>query len=131
MAGDLKFRQGCVRRNRHHYQAESGVITGALLAVARAAGETAPLILTTMFSYFWTVSPTEPSAALPTLIFNYAMGYSSLTVDEAMRHAWGAALVLILLVLSLNISVRLLSMSRFKRKRKGVRRWRIRLSLRN
>ncbi|MBN1677804.1 MAG: phosphate ABC transporter permease PstA [Candidatus Thermoplasmatota archaeon] len=107
----------------------SGVITGALLAVARVAGETAPLILTTMFSYFWTVSPNEPSAALPTLIFNYAMGYSSLTVDEAMRHAWGAALVLIMLVLSLNVSVRLLSMRRFKKNHKGARRWRTRLSL--
>ncbi|HEX7392179.1 MAG TPA: phosphate ABC transporter permease PstA [Thermoplasmata archaeon] len=107
----------------------SGVITGALLAVARAAGETAPLILTTMFSYFWAASPTEPSAALPTLIYNYAMGYSSLAVDDAMSQAWGAALVLIMLVLSLNISVRLLSMRRFKKKHKEARKWRTRLSL--
>ncbi len=109
----------------------SGVITGALLAIARSAGETAPLILTALFSTFWTTSVTEPTAALPTLIFNYAMGNSQLTVDEAMRQAWGAALVLIILVLSLNVSVRLLSVRRFKKNHREAKTWRTRLSLRS
>jgi phosphate transport system permease protein len=108
----------------------SGVVTGALLSVARVAGETAPLIPTTLFNNFWSTSPTQETAALPQLIFRYAMGHSSLPVDEATQQAWGAALVLIIIVLSLNIIVRLLTVRRFGN-RKGERRtWKERLSLR-
>jgi phosphate transport system permease protein len=107
----------------------AGVVTGALLAVARAAGETAPLIPTTLFNNFWSTSPTQATASLPQLIFRYAMGHSSLPVDEATRQAWGAALVLIMMVLSFNIVVRVLTVKRFG-KAKGERRpWMARLSL--
>jgi phosphate transport system permease protein len=108
----------------------AGVVTGALLSIARVAGETAPLIPTTLFNNFWSVSPTQETAALPHLIFRYAMGYSSLPIDEATQQAWGAALVLIMVVLSLNIIVRLLTVRRFG-SRKGERKtWKERLSLR-
>jgi phosphate transport system permease protein len=107
----------------------SGLVTGALLSVARVAGETAPLIPTTLFNNFWSTSPTQETAALPQLIFRYAMGHSSLPVDEATQLAWGAALVLILIVLSFNIIVRLLTVRRFG-SRKGERKtWKERLSL--
>jgi phosphate transport system permease protein len=107
----------------------SGLVTGALLSVARVAGETAPLIPTTLFNNFWSTSPTQETAALPQLIFRYAMGHSSLPVDEATQQAWGAALVLILIVLSFNIIVRLLTVRRFG-SRKGERKtWKERLSL--
>ncbi len=107
----------------------SGVVTGVLLSVARVAGETAPLIPTTLFNNFWSTSPTQETAALPQLIFRYAMGHSSLPVDEATQQAWGAALVLIIIVLSLNIIVRVLTIRRFG-SRKGERKtWKERLSL--
>jgi phosphate transport system permease protein len=107
----------------------SGLVTGALLSIARVAGETAPLIPTTLFNNFWSTSPTQETAALPQLIFRYAMGHSSLPVDEATQQAWGAALVLILIVLSFNIIVRLLTVRRFG-SRKGERKtWKERLSL--
>lgn len=106
----------------------AGVITGALLACARAAGETAPLILTVLWSPFWSTSPMEPSAALPTLVYYYMMA-PPMDVDVAAAKAWGAALVLISIVLSLNVGVRLLSMRRFgRRKRKVIGRWTARSS---
>lgn len=101
----------------------SGVVTGALLACARAAGETAPLILTVLWSTFWSTSATEPTAALPTLIYYYMMA-PPLDVDVAAAKAWGAALVLIIIVLSMNISVRLLSRRVLgKKKTKVTSRW--------
>lgn len=108
----------------------SGVTTGALLSIARVAGETAPLIPTTLFNNFWSVSPTEETASLPQLIFRYAMGHSSLPVDEATRQAWGAALVLIIIVLALNIGVRVLTSRGFGNRNGVFRRWMARLSLR-
>ncbi len=105
----------------------AGVITGGLLACARAAGETAPLILTVLWSPFWSTSPTEPTAALPTLVYYYMMA-PPMDVDVAAAKAWGAALVLIIIVLSLNISVRLLSIRRFGKKKKVNGRWTARLS---
>jgi phosphate transport system permease protein len=108
----------------------SGVVTGALLSVARVAGETAPLIPTTLFNNFWSTSPTQETAALPQLIFRYAMGHSSLPVDEAAQQAWGAALVLIMMVLTLNIVVRVLTVKRFGSKKGERKTWMQRLSLR-
>ncbi|MDG6901212.1 MAG: phosphate ABC transporter permease PstA [Nitrososphaerota archaeon] len=81
---------------------KNGLATGVLLAVARAAGETAPLLLTALGSYFYLGSLTQPAPALPLLIFNYAESpYQSLQVQ-----AWGAALVLVAFMLALNLTVK-------------------------
>lgn len=105
--------------------AKAGVVTGALLAVARIAGETAPLILTAFYSNYWSASPFEPIASLPQTIFR---NYNSPS-EVLLQQAWGAALVLILIVLSINVGVRLLMRNR-TRKSKAVRgKWLTRLSL--
>lgn len=83
---------------------KSGLLTGIILAVQRAAGETAPLLLTALGSYYFATSLWQPTAALPLLIFTYATSPSQLWHQEA----WGAALILVLLMLMLNLSVRLL-----------------------
>ncbi len=75
--------------------ASSGIITGCMLAFARVAGETAPLLFTAFGSQFWPRSLTEQTAALPLQIFNYAMS----PYDEWRRLAWAGALVLILLIM--------------------------------
>ncbi len=82
--------------------AKSSVITSSLLAFARISGETAPLLFTSLFSYYWPRGINEPMASLQVLIYNYAMsGFESWVVK-----AWGASLLLLLLVLSINILVR-------------------------
>ena len=88
---------------------KSGLITGILLAVARAAGETAPLILTALGSTFFIKSLFQPTAALPLLIYEY--GISPYADWHAV--AWGAALVLVIIMLALNLSVKLLLGRRF------------------
>lgn len=103
----------------------AGLVTGALLAIARIAGETAPLILTSFGNSFWETSPTEPVAALPLVIFRNAMS----PYADLQEQAWGAALVLITMVLSLNIVVRLLTRKRFKNNKAVKRTWKERLSL--
>jgi phosphate transport system permease protein len=102
----------------------SGLITGALLAVARIAGETAPLILTAFGNSFWETGLTEPVNALPLVIFRNAMS----PYADLQEQAWGAAFVLIMMVLSLNVIVRLLTRKRFKNtKKKAVRfAWKLR-----
>lgn len=103
----------------------AGLVTGALLAIARIAGETAPLILTSFGNSFWETGLTEPVAALPLVIFRNAMS----PYADLQQQAWGAALVLITIVLSLNIVVRLLTRKRL-RTNKAVRKpWKARLSL--
>ena len=82
--------------------ARSGLVTGALLAVARVAGETAPLLFTAFGSRLWSVKPTEPVASLPTQIYTYAIS----PYDDWQSQAWGAALVLTVLVLALNLASR-------------------------
>lgn len=86
----------------------SAVVTGLLLATARIAGETAPLLLTVLTSSFLVTQPSEPVATLPVLIYNY--GKSAFPKEQAQ--AWGAALVLILGILAVNLLVRLLSARR-------------------
>ena len=76
--------------------ASSGIITGCMLAFARVAGETAPLLFTAFGSQFWPHSLTESTAALPLQIFNYAMS----PYDAWRRLAWAGALVLILLIMT-------------------------------
>ncbi|ACK51574.1 phosphate ABC transporter, inner membrane subunit PstA [Methylocella silvestris BL2] len=75
------------------------VVTGIILAVARVAGESAPLLFTALFSNYWLRSITEPTASLSILIFNF----SSMPFDNQIELAWSASLVLVLIVLSFNI----------------------------
>ena len=82
-----------------------GIITGILVALARVAGETAPLLFTALGNNFWSHNLSQPIAALPLQIFTYAMSAS----DDWHRQAWAGALVLMLMILSINILVRLLS----------------------
>lgn len=86
----------------------SGVATGIMLAIARAAGETAPLLFTAFNNRFWSVSLDKPIGSLPVQIYTYAVS----PYDEWHRQAWAAALVLVLLVLVLNIGARLLTRTR-------------------
>ncbi len=79
-----------------------GIITGSLLAVARIAGETAPLLFTALGSQYMVTNPNEPMAALPLTVFTYATG----PFEEWHRFAWAAALVLILVVLALSLGAR-------------------------
>jgi len=85
-----------------------GIITGILLAAARVAGETAPLLFTALGNNSWSHRLSEPIAALPLQIFTY----SNSPYDDWLRQAWAGALVLILFVLALNIAVRVMTRSR-------------------
>ena len=76
--------------------AASGVITGVMLAFARVAGETAPLLFTAFGNTYWNLRPDQPTAALPLQIFVYAIS----PFDEWHRKAWAGALVLIALIVS-------------------------------
>lgn len=80
-----------------------GVVTGCLLAVARAAGETAPLLFTALGSQFFSLKLGQPMAALPLVVYSYATG----PYEEWHRLAWATALVLILVVFALSVSARL------------------------
>ncbi len=82
--------------------ATSGVITGIMLAFARVAGETAPLLFTAFGNQFWNLRTDQPTAALPLQIFNYAIS----PYDEWHRQAWAGALVLIILIVSAVAAVR-------------------------
>jgi phosphate transport system permease protein len=76
------------------------IMTGIMLAVARAAGETAPLIFTALFSQFWIQSLSEPTASLSVLIYNF----STLPFEHQVKMAWTASLVLVILVTIANIT---------------------------
>ena len=82
--------------------AAAGVITGALLAVARAAGETAPLLFTTFGNNVFSVDTTHAMSALPLIVFRYALT----PYKELQDQAWGAALVLVTMVLIVNLASR-------------------------
>ncbi|MEO6695033.1 MAG: phosphate ABC transporter permease PstA [Ignavibacteria bacterium] len=82
--------------------ASSGIITGILLAIARAAGETAPLLFTAFGNTFWQTSIDEPMAALPLQIFAYAIS----PYEDWHRQAWAGAFVLIFMVFIVNLLVR-------------------------
>lgn len=86
-----------------------GIVTGALVAVARIAGETAPLLFTAFGNQFWSTSLGQPISALPLQIFSYAIS----PYDEWHRLAWAGALVLIALVLVISLISRLVTRSRF------------------
>lgn len=83
--------------------AKSGVVTGILLAVARIAGETAPLLFTALSNQFWNVDLTKPMANLPVTINNFAMSPFS----EWQNIAWAGVLIMTVSVLVLNIVARI------------------------
>jgi phosphate transport system permease protein len=86
-----------------------GIVTGALVAVARIAGETAPLLFTAFGNSFWSVALDRPIAALPLQIFTYAIS----PYDEWHSLAWAGALVLIAIVFIISIAARFATRSRF------------------
>ncbi len=89
--------------------AMSGIATGAMLAVARASGETAPLLFTAFGSRFFPRNLNEPIASLTVQIYNYAIS----PYDEWHAQAWAATLVLMALILSINILVRFMTRRKF------------------
>jgi len=87
----------------------AGIATGALVAVARIAGETAPLLFTALGNQFWSTSLRQEIAALPLQIFTYAIS----PYDEWHAQAWAGALVLISIVLVISIAARFVTRSKF------------------
>ena len=84
--------------------AAKGVVTGLLLAVARVAGETAPLLFTALGNQFWGSSLTEPMAALPLQIFTFAIS----PYEDWHRLAWAGALVLVCVMFALSLGARIM-----------------------
>ena len=82
---------------------KNGVLTGILLATARAAGETAPLLFTAATSTLFVKNLNQPTASLTVLIYNYALS----SVPNWITQAWGAALLLVIVMLALNLLVKL------------------------
>ncbi len=85
--------------------ARAGVVTGILLAVARIAGETAPLLFTALSNQFWTSSLTGPMSSVPVTIFKFAMS----PYENWQKLAWAGVLILTFAVLALNILARVLT----------------------
>lgn len=88
-----------------------GILTGVMLAVARAAGETAPLIFTALFSSYWLNNLMRPTASLAVLIYNF----SGTPFPNQVELAWAASLVLVVMVLAFNIAGQVLSRDRHSR----------------
>jgi phosphate transport system permease protein len=89
--------------------ARSGIITGALLAIARISGETAPLLFTSFGNMFWAGGIDKPISTLPVQIYTYAIT----PFPDWHAKAWGGALVLIVLILILNIGVRFVTRRKY------------------
>ncbi len=89
--------------------ASTGIATGAMLAIARISGETAPLLFTALNSRFYNYFYDQPMASLTVQIYNYATG----PFDVEHQMAWAATLILIALILAINILVRFLTRKRF------------------
>jgi len=89
--------------------ASTGIATGAMLAIARITGETAPLLFTALNSRFYNVYFDQPMSSLTVQIFNYATG--PFEVEHAM--AWAATLILVGIILVINVLVRFLTRKRF------------------
>jgi phosphate transport system permease protein len=86
-----------------------GILTGVILAVAGAAGESAPLLFTALFSNYYMAELAEPTASLSILIYNF----SGMPFDNQIELAWTASLVLVMLVLLFNILARIVGRSKF------------------
>ncbi len=84
--------------------AVQGIVTGIMLNIARVAGETAPLLFTSFGNRFWSPGWDQPTAALPVMIFTYAVA----PYEDWHRQAWSAAFVLLMLVLMINVIARLI-----------------------
>ncbi|HYL37816.1 MAG TPA: phosphate ABC transporter permease PstA [Bryobacteraceae bacterium] len=82
--------------------AKQGILTGLILGVARIAGETAPLLFTSLNNQFWASKLGEPTATLPVMIYTHAIS----PYEDWHRQAWAAGLVLLLLVLAANLAAR-------------------------
>jgi phosphate transport system permease protein len=90
--------------------ARSGILTGVLVALARIAGETAPLLFTAFGNPFWSARLDQPIAALPVQIFQYAIS----PYEDQHRQAWAASLLLIALVLAMSLTARFLIRSPYR-----------------
>jgi phosphate transport system permease protein len=86
----------------------AGVVTGVLLAIARIAGETAPLLFTALSNQFWTSSLGEPMASLPVTIFKFAMS----PYENWQKLAWAGVFIITVTVLGLNVLARVLTRSK-------------------
>lgn len=84
--------------------AKNGIMTGIMLNLARVAGETAPLLFTSAMNRFWSPGWDQPTAALPVMIFSYAVA----PYDDWHQQAWSAGFVLLSLILAVNIFARLI-----------------------
>ena len=89
--------------------AASGIATGAMLAIARISGETAPLLFTAFGSRFFSYYLDQPIASLTVQIYNYAIS----PYDEWHAQAWAVTLVLMTMILTINIAVRVLTRKKF------------------
>jgi len=83
--------------------ARKGILTGMILGVARIAGETAPLLFTSLNNQYWSTGLSQPTASLPVMIFNDATS----AYEDLHRQAWAAGLVLLALVLLANVAARM------------------------
>jgi phosphate transport system permease protein len=83
--------------------AVQGIVTGIMLNIARVAGETAPLLFTSFSNRYWSPGWDQPTAALPVMVYNYAVA----PYEDWHRQAWSAAFVLLMLVLTINVTARL------------------------
>jgi phosphate transport system permease protein len=84
--------------------AKNGIITGIMLNLARVAGETAPLLFTSFGNRYWSEGWSEPTSALPVMIFQYAIA----PYEDWHQQAWSAGFVLLTLILAVNIIARLI-----------------------
>ena len=90
--------------------AKDGIITGIMLNIARVAGETAPLLFTSLNNQFWSPGINKPTSTLPVMVYTYALS----PYDDWHRQAWAAGFVLLMLILAINVSARMiLSRSRY------------------
>ncbi len=105
------LREGSLALGARHWQAVAtvivpaasrGILTGAILGVARIAGETAPLLFTSFNNRYWSPGWTQPASSLPVMIFTYAIA----PYEDWHRQAWAAGLVLLGLVLAANMATR-------------------------
>jgi phosphate transport system permease protein len=87
-----------------------GIVTGIMLAIARAAGETAPLLFTALNNRFWHTTLDQPIASLTVFIYNYGVS----PFDDWIAQAWGGAFILMLIILLLSIAVRFATRSQYQ-----------------
>ena len=90
-----------------------GIVTGIMLAIARAAGETAPLLFTALNNRFWHTTLDQPIASLTVFIYNYGVS----PFDDWIAQAWAGAFILMVLILLLSIAVRFATRSRYQENR--------------